>query len=275
MTLPITGDRLAHSVADILTRVREERPLVHNITNWVVTNVTANATLAAGASPVMAHAHEEAAEFARLAKAVVLNIGTLTPYLIESMRLAGVAANQAGVPVVLDPVGYGATGIRTRATEDLLAAVRVGILRGNGAEMAGIAGRAAQIRGVDSVGAAPEADIAIAVARQRDLVAAVTGPVDFVSDGCRLLRVANGHHLLTMVTGTGCMATSLVGACAAVEPDLLMAAGAGLTAFAVAGEIAAEGAGGPGTFAARLMDAIYCLDPAALRERARLELVEL
>jgi hydroxyethylthiazole kinase len=267
------GCRPADAVADILARVRRERPLVHNITNWVVTSITANATLAIGASPVMAHAHEEAAEFARIARALVLNIGTLTPYTIESMRLAGVAANAAGVPVVLDPVGYGATGLRTKATEDLLDQVKVSIIRGNGAEMAGIAGRAAAIRGVDSVGAAPEAGTAVAVAKQRGLVAAVTGPVDFVSDGKRLLRIDNGHHLLTMVTGTGCTASALVGAFAAVEPDGLMAAGAALAAFAVAGEVAAERADGPGTFAAHLLDALYHLDEQTIRERARLELV--
>lgn len=267
----ITADeRLAEMAAKALERVRRQKPLVHNITNWVVTAFTANATLAVGASPVMAHAHEEAAEFGRLAGAVVLNIGTLTPYTVQAMSLAGRAANEAGVPVVLDPVGYGATGLRTSATERLLGELRVHILRGNAAEMAGLGGRRAAIQGVDAVAAAPVGETAVVVARRWDVVAAVTAAVDCVSDGRRLLQVANGHRLLTRVTGTGCTASALVGAFAAVEPDGVLAAGAALACLGIAAEQAGERASGPGTFAAHLLDALHNLDETAVRRHARL-----
>jgi len=271
----ITADeQLAEMAAQALAEVRRQKPLVHNITNWVVTAFTANATLAVGASPVMAHAHEEAAEFARAAGAVVLNIGTLTPYTVQAMSLAGRAANELGVPVVLDPVGYGATELRTSATERLLGELRVHILRGNAAEMAGIGGRRAVIQGVDAVAAAPEAETAVAVARRWNLVAAVTAAVDSVSDGRRLLQVANGHHLLTRVTGTGCTASALVGAFAAVEPDGVLAAGAALVCLGVAAEQAGERASGPGTFAAHLLDTLHNLDETAVRRHARVAWAE-
>lgn len=256
-----------------LRRVRSRRPLVHNITNWVVTNVTANALLSLGASPVMAHAHEEAADMARLAQALVLNIGTLTPYTVEAMRLAGLAANSAGVPVVLDPVGYGATELRTSATRELLSAVKCTVIRGNAAEVAGLGGLPADIQGVDARGAAPGAAAAVEVARQFGLTAAVTGATDYVSDGERTVKVDNGHRWLTLVTGSGCMASALVGAFAAVEPDPVLAAAAALTCFGVAAELAAEGAGGPGSFAVRLIDRLHDLDGETVAARARIDWV--
>lgn len=258
----------------VLERVRNERPLVHNITNWVVTAITANATLAIGASPVMAHAHEEVAEMAHLARALVLNIGTLTPYTVESMILAGKAANAAGVPVILDPVGYGATRLRVSATRRILDAVKVNILRGNLAEMAGVGGMTSDIKGVDSVGAgASGSAIAFSVAKNLGLVAVVTGPTDYISDGNRLIHVKNGHLLLTRVTGTGCIATSIIGAFAAVEPDYAIASASALACYGVAAQMAAEHSNGPGTFAAALIDALYNLRPQDVEEYAKISTV--
>jgi hydroxyethylthiazole kinase len=258
--------------ADLRT-LRERKPLVHQITNYVVMNETANATLALGALPVMAHAHEEVAELASVAGALVLNIGTLSEYWIESMLLAAGAANGAGVPVVLDPVGAGATRLRTETAKRILDAREIAVVRGNAAEVATLAGRQAEIRGVESIGASDSgAELARAAAQALGCVAAVTGPVDHVSDGERTIAVSNGHALLGTVSGTGCMATAITGCFLAVASDRpLEAAAEALVAFGVAGEDAARDTKGPGTFHAGLYDALYNLDPETLDGRARVE----
>jgi hydroxyethylthiazole kinase len=252
-----------------LKAIRERKPLIHQITNYVVMNETANATLALGALPVMAHAPQEVEEMASVAGALVLNIGTLSEAWIEAMLLAGGAANRAGVPVVLDPVGAGATRYRTTTAQRLLEGVDIAVVRGNAAEIATLAGQEAEIRGVESVGAAATADLAQAAARELGCVAAVTGPVDHVSDGERDVAIANGHELLGTVTGTGCMATALTGCFLAVQPDPLQAAAEALVAFGVAAEDAALGARGPGSFHVALYDALAALDPVTLDARAR------
>ena len=256
-----------------LAMIRERRPLVHQITNYVVMNETANATLALGALPVMAHAVEEVEEMASAAGALVLNIGTLSAHWIEAMLLAAKAANRAGVPVVLDPVGAGATRLRTETARRILEEAEISVVRGNAAEVATLAGRHAEIRGVESLGADETgAELARAAAAELGCVAAVTGPVDHVSDGERVIAVANGHELLGTVTGTGCMSTAMTGCFLAVAPDRpLEAAAEALVAFGVAGEDAAVGAKGPGSFHVALYDALYNLDPATLDSRARVE----
>ena len=256
-----------------LRTLREHKPLVHQITNYVVMNETANATLALGALPVMAHAGEEVEEMVQLASALVLNIGTLSEHWVDSMLLAGVAANGRGIPVVLDPVGVGATEYRTATARRILDLVDVTVLRGNAGEIATLVGAQAEVRGVESIstGLAP-AQLAQEAARRLGVVASVTGPVDHVSDGERVLSVANGHELLAAVTGTGCMSSAITGCFLAGKPDEpLEAAAEALAAFGVAAEDAAAGAGGPGTFHARLYDALYALDVVALDGRARIE----
>jgi len=253
-----------------LRLVRERKPLVHQITNYVVMNETANATLALGALPVMAHAREEVAEMARLAGALVLNIGTLSPHWVEAMLIAGKAANEAGVPVVLDPVGVGATAYRTETARRILGEVDVAVLRGNAGEVATLVGVEAEVRGVESIAAGDDAaTIARAAASELGVVAAVTGPVDHVSDGDRVAAVANGDPLLAAVTGTGCMSSAITGCFLAVaEP--FDAAVAALVAFGVAGEDAARDAKGPGSFHVGLYDALAALDPETLDGRARI-----
>ena len=253
-----------------LTAIRERKPLVHQITNYVVMNETANVTLALGALPVMAHALQEVEEMARAASALVLNIGTLSDAWVESMVLAGLAANRAGVPVVLDPVGAGATKYRTETSRRLLTELRIAVVRGNSAEIATLAGKRAQIRGVEALGAgSPE--LAREAARELGVVVAVTGPVDHVSDGETVHAVANGHELLGTVTGTGCMATAITGCFLGVRADdPLAAATKALVAFGVAGEDAAKKAKGPGSFHVGLYDALYDLDPRKLDSRAKL-----
>jgi hydroxyethylthiazole kinase len=258
--------------ADLAT-LRERKPLIHQITNYVVMNETANATLALGALPVMAHAQEEVEELASVAGALVLNIGTLSQHWIEAMLLAAKAATTAGVPVVLDPVGAGATRLRTETAKRLLDEAEIAIVRGNTAEIATLAGREAEIRGVESIGASDSgADLAKAAAAGLGCVAAVTGPVDHVSDGARVLAIGNGHELLATVSGTGCMATAITGCFAAVASERpLEAAAEALVAFGVAGEDAAVEAEGPGTFHAGLYDALYNLDPATIDARAKVD----
>jgi hydroxyethylthiazole kinase len=256
-----------------LRAIRERKPLVHQITNYVVMNETANATLALGALPVMAHAPQEVEDMASAAAALVLNIGTLSDHWIEAMLLAGAAANRAGVPVVLDPVGAGATSYRTDTARTLLAELEIAVVRGNAAEVATLAGREAEIRGVEAIGASGfPADLAAAAAKELGCVASVTGPVDHISDGERSYAIANGHELLGTVSGTGCMSTAVTGCFLAVRPEApLEAAAEALVAFGVAGEDAAQEARGPGTFHAALYDALYLLDPETLDARAKVE----
>jgi hydroxyethylthiazole kinase len=258
---------------DSLRRLRETKPLVHQITNYVVMNETANATLALGALPVMAHAREEVEEMVAIAGALVLNIGTLSPHWVDAMLAAGRAANAGGVPVVLDPVGAGATTYRTETAKRILDAVDVAVLRGNAGEVATLVGVDAEVRGVESIGGGGDpGQLARTAGTQLGLVASVTGPVDHVSDGETVIRVANGHPLLASITGTGCMSSAMTGCFLAVNRDRpLDAAAEALVAFGVAGEDAAVGAKGPGSFHVNLYDALAALDPATLDARARLE----
>jgi len=255
-----------------LRALRERRPLVHQITNYVVMNETANATLALGALPVMAHAREEVEEMVALAGALVLNIGTLSTHWVEAMLLAGKAANASRTPVVLDPVGAGATRYRTEAAKRILGEVEVAVLRGNQGEVATLVGVAAEVRGVESIGTGGEpSELAREAARSLGLVASVTGPVDHVSDGRRVLAVANGHELLAAVTGTGCMSTAITGCFLAVKREApFEAAAEALAAFGVAGEEAARDAKGPGSFHVGLYDALANLEPDTLDARARI-----
>jgi hydroxyethylthiazole kinase len=260
------------SPGSTLRAVREGKPLVHQITNYVVMNETANATLALGALPVMAHAGEEVEEMARIASSLVLNIGTLSEHWIEAMLLAGAAASARHIPVVLDPVGVGATTYRTETAKRILDVVDVTVLRGNAGEIATLVGAQAEVRGVESISTGIEpSELAREAARRLGVIASVTGPVDHVSDGERVLAVENGDALLATVTGTGCMSSAMTGCFLAGKPDQpLEAAAEALAAFGVAAEDAAAGAGGPGTFHALLYDALYALDPDSLDGRARI-----
>ncbi len=256
-----------------LAAIRERKPLVHNITNYVVMNETANAILALGALPVMAHAQEEVREMVGLAGALVLNIGTLSEDWIDAMLLAGAAANERGIPVVLDPVGVGATTYRTETAKRILDTVEIAVLRGNAGEVATLVGVEAEVRGVESVGGGggDPAVLALQAARTLGVVASVTGPVDHVSDGVRSAAIANGHELLAAITGTGCMSTALTGCFLAGKDDPFEAAVEALVAFGVAGEDAAREAKGPGSFHVALYDALAALAPADLTARASVE----
>ncbi|MEN3184954.1 MAG: hydroxyethylthiazole kinase [Atribacterota bacterium] len=265
---------LAKQCAEALSLVRREKPLVHHITNIVVANDNANTMLALGALPVMAFAREEVEEMVAQAQALVVNLGTLTVEVVESALRAGRKANALGIPVVLDPVGAGATRFRTESALFFLEHVRVTILRGNAGEVKALLGLSSRVRGVES----EEEDthrpcIAQEAAKRFATVSVVTGAVDFVSDGKRVVAVHNGHPLLTRVTGTGCMATSLCGAFAGVVGDPLLASVAALGFLGVCAEKAASLSAGPGSFRMHLFDALHALEEDEFAARLRLEVL--
>ncbi len=257
-------------VWEAVERVRAGAPLVHNITNYVAMDVTANALLAAGASPAMVHAGDEAADFTAISQALVINIGTLSPAWVAAMRSAVDAAGRLGKPWVLDPVGAGATPYRTAVAREL-AALRPAVIRGNASEILALGGADGRPRGVDSV---DPAEAALETARGQaagwSTVVAVSGAVDHVTDGTRVLRVHNGHPLMTRVTALGCTATALTGALLAVGLDPLRSAAGALAVLGLCGERAAARSAGPGTLRLHLIDELSTLDADTFREGARM-----
>ncbi|WP_423802157.1 hydroxyethylthiazole kinase [Neobacillus sp. SAB-20_R2A] len=242
---------LKNNLFETLQKVREVKPLIHNITNVVVTNFTANGLLALGASPVMANAAEEAADMARIASSLVLNIGTLNSQTVDSMILAGKAANEQGIPVIFDPVGAGATPYRTETAQRIMGELRVSIIRGNAAEIANVVGEKWEIKGVDAGSTNGNiTDLAMTAAEKLNCIVVITGKEDVVTNGNTTYVVANGHPLLTKVTGTGCLLTSVIGAFTGVEKDLLQASVAAVSIYGIAAEKAAELTveSGPGSF---------------------------
>ncbi|QUL57518.1 hydroxyethylthiazole kinase [Paenibacillus tritici] len=263
-----------------LSKVRQANPLVHNITNIVVANFTANGLLALGASPFMADALEEVADVAAMSGAVVLNIGTLNEAAIASMLKAGQAANRQGVPLVLDPVGAGATAYRTEVTAKLLGELQLTALRGNVAEVANVAGERWASKGVDA-GAGEGDVIALAnkAARKLNCVVIITGKEDIITDGKRTYIASNGHPILTRVTGTGCLLSAVVGAFLAASGgggDVLEAAAEALSFYGVAAELAAEAAEdqGPGSFQIEFLNQLALVTPELYSSRSRLKLLE-
>ena len=258
-------------IARLLEKVRAERPLVHHITNHVTVNDCANVTLCIGASPVMAHSRHEVAEMVAMAGALVLNIGTLDTRQVEAMLLAGKSANALDIPVILDPVGAGATKYRTKTSLRLLRELEVAVLKGNGGEVACLAGAGGKVRGVDSAGVGGEpVKIVREYARKLGTTVAMTGAVDVVSDGKRTLLVENGHPLMGCFSGSGCMASSVVGAFAAVGNDRVVSTAAALAAFGVAGERAAARCKTPYAVKLAIFDELYELTPAGLGKLARI-----
>jgi hydroxyethylthiazole kinase len=267
-----TPEQNAPMVGASLERVRAEGPVVHNITNYVVMNTTANALLAVGASPVMAHSEREVEEMVALARALVLNIGTLSDAWVTAMIRAGRAARRRGIPVVVDPVGAGATSYRTETARRLLTEVSPTIVRGNASEIRALGGGAGATRGVDSVHAAEESlEAARHLSDVYGCVVSVSGATDVIVASEGVARVGNGVAMMTRVTGMGCTASALTGAFAAVSPSPFSAAAHAMVVLGVAGELAAERAAGPGTFQAALLDVLATMRPDEVDQRARLE----
>jgi hydroxyethylthiazole kinase len=268
-------ESLARRAGENLMKVREKKPLIHNITNYVVMNYTANVLLSCGASAVMAHGNEEVEEMVSLADALVLNLGTLTGARVETMVKAGKRAGERGIPIVLDPVGAGATALRTGAAKRLIGELPVRVIRGNPSEVLSLSREGLKSRGVEALHSVDEAvEAALDLASAHALTIAVTGKVDFVTDGGRTLRVHNGHSMLGYVTGSGCAAASLIAAFLSVDPDPIEATATALSYFGLAGENAGKSKSGPGTFQIKLLDALFMMDEENLKRGASIEQIE-
>jgi hydroxyethylthiazole kinase len=268
-----SNEKSAQEIWRDVERIRALAPLVHNITNYVVMNTTANALLALGASPVMAHALEEVKEMAGLAQALVLNIGTLSVPWIDAMLKAGREANRKGIPIVLDPVGSGATRLRTETALHLLQELQPAILRGNASEILSLVHAGQVTKGVDSTHHSTEEILepARALAEREHCVVVVSGATDIIVAGSSVILVLNGHPMMPRVTGLGCTATALMGAFAAINPSPLQAAAHAMAVMGVAGEIAAERAAGPGSLQMHFLDTLYTLRASDLKQRLKME----
>lgn len=265
-------NKLNEKAAENLIKIRKQTPLIHNITNYVVMNFTANVLLAMGASPVMAHAEHEVEEMVALSQALVLNIGTLSDSWVRAMIKAGKKASQTRpeIPVILDPVGSGATQYRTETTADIIQKTDITVIRGNASEILSLYNENAKTRGVDSAHSVTESlETAMTMSKKTNTVIAITGPADSVTDGERVVTVKNGHPLMACVTGTGCAATAVTGAFCSVDDDPLSAAATALAFFGLAGEKAGETAGAPGSFKTALIDALYTITPEELQRHSR------
>lgn len=256
----------------ILERVRAEKPIVHNITNYVVMNWTANCLLAAGASPVMAHAPEEVIEMVDIANALVINIGTLSSPWIQSMHLAMHAAREKGIPTVLDPVGAGATKFRTKTARVLIEEFKPTCIRSNASELLALASKPMKSRGVDSTEASKDV---IEVAQEFSLstgsIICVSGETDYIVSGERVSAVNNGDRVMTRVTGMGCAASALIGACLAIGGDKVHAITSAMIWTGIAGELAAGTSNGPGSFQAQYLDALSSLSQTEIAERLKIQ----
>jgi len=265
---------IVKKVGEALCRIKETSPLIHTLTNFVVMNDTANATIEIGGSPCMAHALGEVEEFATMAGCVVINIGTLSAEWNDSFYLAGKAAEKAGTPVILDPVGVGATHYRLKTCKDLLSSFKVTVLKGNAGEISAIAGfGGAASKGVDSTGTVDKPfDLVSNLAQQLNTCVCMTGAVDYISDGKKSISLHNGDKMLENITGSGCTVGNLVGCFAAVEKDPVIAAAGGVLAMSIAGELAMKQTSvrGPRTFFAALHDEIFLLTAETFQKYAKI-----
>ncbi|MBM7558019.1 hydroxyethylthiazole kinase [Halanaerobacter jeridensis] len=244
-------------MTNIIARIKEEKPLVHHITNYVTTNESANVTLYWGGLPVMAHFKEEVAAMVESAAALVLNIGVLDDEQVEAMIRAGKKANQLEIPVILDPVGAGATDIRTDVAKELMSELDLAVIKGNQGEITVLSGGKAEMSGVESIGEYSKIEQdALNLAQQQDVVVVVSGAEDIVTDGQEVKRINRGHPLMGQVVGTGCMLSSTLGVFCGVEKDYLAASIAAVTAYGIAGEKASQEAERPASYKIALQDNI-------------------
>ncbi len=258
------------SIFTDIQAIRDLSPLVHNITNFVVMNNTANALLALGASPVMAHAVPEAADMAGISGALVINIGTLSDNWIDGMFTAAEAAGKKGIPVVLDPVGAGATSYRTSTAKKLMQQCRPHIIRGNGSEIMALGSDIFSTRGVDSASTAEPALHAAGLLNSRyGSVVCISGETDYIIQAENTIQIRNGHAMMPKVTGLGCTASALCGAFAAINKNAATAAAHAMAVMGIAGEMAGRHATGPGSFQMHFLDALYRISEKDIRELFR------
>lgn len=264
-------EKLSENAAQNLAVLRDRKPLIHNITNAVVMNFTANALLAMGASPVMAYSQEEVSEMVTLAKALVLNTGTLTQESMASMIKAGKRASQLGLPIILDPVGAGATSMRTNFAKEIIQALPFRSIRGNPSEILSLRHRESGIDGIYSIHSVEEAkETGKALAKEIGTTIAITGTVDFITNGDRIIHVANGHALMAYVTGIGCTASAAIGAFSAVDDDPVSATATALAFVGLAGEIAGGKSVAPGSFMVEMLNAFFKITPEELRDGCKI-----
>jgi hydroxyethylthiazole kinase len=243
-----------------LETIRRQSPLVHNITNYVVMNSTANALLALGASPVMAHALDEVRDMVNIASSLVINMGTLSEKWVEAMILAGKRASERGIPVVFDPVGAGATPYRTSSAMQIIKSCSPAVIRGNASEIMALINEGIETKGVDSTASSDAAvDSARALARQTGAVVVISGSEDYITNGETLLTTRNGNPLMARVTGMGCTATAVIGAFIAVNSNILVATAHAMAIMGIAGELAAERSEGPGSMQWQFYDSLHTL----------------
>jgi hydroxyethylthiazole kinase len=255
-----------------IQRIRSEAPLIHNITNYVVMNTTANALLAIGASPVMAHAEEEVEEMVTRAKSLVINLGTLSITWVNSMLKAAHMANHEGIPIVLDPVGSGATQFRTETAQLLLRNTPPSIIRGNASEIRSLVLAEHCTKGVDSIHTTEETlESAKFLSGNSRCVVSVSGATDLIVENDSTIRILNGHPMMPRITGMGCIATALTGAFVAVNPSRFQAAANAMALMGIAGEIAAESCSGPGSFQTSFLDALYNIRESDIKSRLKME----
>lgn len=254
-----------------LNLVRERSPLVHNITNYVVMNNTANALLAVGASPVMAHSPEEVAEMTGIASSLVINIGTLDAEWVKGMLIAGKAALEKHTPVVFDPVGAGATSYRSKVCTQIIEECKPSVIRGNASEIISLSNTNAKTKGVDSTSSSDDAlNPAKALAKGTGAIVVVSGETDYITDGDAVETVKNGNTMMARVTGMGCTASAMVGAFTAVNPNLLEAATHAMFIMGISGEIAARSSNGNGSLQLNFLDTLFNIDGKTIRENIRL-----
>ena len=263
----------AQTLWDDLLKIREQTPLIHNITNYVVMNFSANALLALGASPVMAHAKEELTDIVSISKALVINIGTLSGPWAESMMLASQFAKSRGIPVVFDPVGAGASHFRTDMARQLLEVAMPTIIRGNSSEIQALISDLVSTKGVDSTSDSDSAIVAAEKLSQKyGCVVVTSGETDIVTDGSQVAKIKRGHKIMTKVTGMGCVATTFIAAFAAINPVFKVAAAHAMAVMGVTGELAQVRSGGPGSFQTEYLDVLSGLNADSIGRLQRVSL---
>lgn len=259
-------------IAQTLKKIKEQKPLIHHITNWVTIYDCANIVRVIGALPVMAHAAEEVCQMTSISSALVLNIGTLTVNLVESMILAGRKANEKGIPVVLDAVGAGATDLRTDKAKEILKKVKISILKGNSSEIGTLAGANAETKGVEAISVEGDLiEIAKNLASKNNLTVVITGEEDIISNGKDVYVCKNGHPMMGKFVGSGCIAASVIGTFASIEKDYALASVHALSFLGIAGELAAEAAKTPDTYKAALFDRIFDLKEEDIKKMKKIE----
>lgn len=252
-------------------QIKKEKPLIHHITNWVTIYDCANVCRSIGSLPVMAHAKEEVEEMTGISSALVLNIGTLTPKLIDAMILAGKKANEKKIPIILDAVGVGATSLRTNEAKRVFQEIKVNVIKGNSAEIGVLAGVKAEVKGVEAISVSKNPkELVKELAEKLNAVVIATGKIDFVSDGKKTFAVENGDAMMGSIVGTGCMVSSIIASFCAVEKNYALASAQALSFYGIAGELAAKKSNGPGSFKENFFDELFNLNEKTFNEMSKI-----